>query len=187
MATYQIFKETALPGTLQAHSIYLVAPAARPDFVEVYVTGTTGSVVKRVIDAAQVQSMIDASMSGVGGLAVADDISARNALSPTSNIMVYVVDATGDATVASGGATYIYRQSSSTWIKISEAESLDLSISWASIVGKPSSSAAAIDTAVANSHTHTNKTQLDKIGEDGNGQLLYNGAKPTIDWNSTGW
>ena len=30
MATYQVFKETALPGTLQPHSIYLIAPAARP-------------------------------------------------------------------------------------------------------------------------------------------------------------
>lgn len=187
MATYQIFKETALPGTLQAHSIYLVAPAARPDYVEVYVTGTTGSVVKRVIDVADVQSLIDASLSGMGGLAVVDDIAARNALTPTANVMVYVVDATGDATVASGGATYIYRLSNSTWIKISEAENLDVSLNWTSIVGRPSSSAAAIDTAVANSHTHANKTQLDKIGEDGNGQLTYNGSKPTIDWNSTGW
>jgi hypothetical protein len=39
MATYSIYKETALPGTLQPHSIYLIAPAANPDYVEMYVTG----------------------------------------------------------------------------------------------------------------------------------------------------
>lgn len=187
MATYRIFKETALPGTLQPHAIYLVAPAARPDYVEMYVTGAVATTVKRIIDEAHVQEMIDASVSGVGGIEVVSDISARNALTPTTNLQVLVLDATGDATVASGAATYVYRLSNDTWYKISEAESQDVVQSWANITGKPDSSAAAIDTAVANSHTHANKTQLDKVGEDGNGDFTYNGSLPKIAWASEAW
>ena len=187
MASYKIFKETALPGTLQPHAIYLIAPAARPDFVEMYVTGAVATTVKRVIDAAHVQSMINASLSGLGGVEVVANIAARNALTPASNIQVLVLDATGDATVASGAATYVYRLSNTTWYKISEAESLDVVLAWASITGRPSSAPAAIDAAVANAHTHANKTQLDKVGEDGNGDLTYNAALPKTGWNSVGW
>lgn len=188
MATYKVYKETALPGTLQAHSIYLIAPAARPDYVEMYVTGTSASTVKRIIDTAQVQAMIDASLSAMtGGLVFADDITARDALTPTDGLQVYVLDASADSTVASGAATYIYRLSNTTWYKTSEAESLDIVLNWASITGKPSSSAASIDTAVTNSHTHANKTELDKIGEDGSGYITYNGALPVIAWTSEAW
>jgi hypothetical protein len=35
--------------------------------------------------------------------------------------------------------------------------------------------AAAIDAAVGNAHTHANKSQLDKIGEDAGGGLTYDG------------
>lgn len=187
MANYKIFKETALPGVLEAHSIYLIAPAARPDFVEIYVTGAVATTVKRVIDQTQVQTMIDSAMSGLGGLTVVDNIAARNALSPTQNIMVLVVDASADANVTSGSATYVWRQSTTSWIKISESESMDLTFSWSGISGRPSSTPAQIDSAVANSHTHSNKTQLDKISEDGNGNFTYNGELPVIAWNSTNW
>lgn len=187
MAIYQVFKETTLPGTLDAHSIYLVAPAARPDYVEMYVTGSSASTVKRIIDATRVQEMIDASVGGISGIGIVDDIAARDALSPTTNLQVFVLDASGDSTVTSGGATYLYRLSNTTWYKISEAESMDLVVTWASITGKPTSSAAAIDAAVSNSHTHANKTELDKIGEDVNGNLTYDGSLPVIEWTSEAW
>ena len=35
MAIFKIFRETALPGTLQPYSIYIVAPAAKPNYVEI--------------------------------------------------------------------------------------------------------------------------------------------------------
>lgn len=186
MATYSIYKETTLPGTLQSHSIYLIAPPARPDFVEMYVTGASASTVKRVIDSAQVQSMIDATVAGVSNLEVVANIAARNALNPTKNIQVLVLDATGDATVSSGAATYVYRFSTTSWIKISEAESQDVVLQWANIQNKPTSSVADIDDAVTKKHSHVNKTELDKVGESG-GYFTYNGSKPVIDWNSVGW
>lgn len=187
MAAYKIFKETALPGTLEPHAIYLVGPAARPDFVEMYVTGAVATTVKRIIDAAHVQTMIDAAVSGAAGIEVVTNIAARNALTPASNLQVLVLDATGDGTVASGAATYVYRLSNTTWYKISEAESQDVVLAWANITGRPSSSPAAIDAAVGNAHTHVNKTQLDKVSEDGGGNLTYNGVLPSTGWNSEAW
>ena len=187
MATYQVFKETALPATLQPHSIYLIAPAGRPGFVEMYVTGASAATVKRIIDHSTVQAMIDAAVAaGSGGAVIVDDIAARNALTPVNAQTVYVVNASGDPTVASGGATYIWRASTSTWIKQSEAESLDLSLTWAALTGKPSSTPADIDDAAAKRHTHANATELGKIGESG-GMLTYAGALPHIGWDSTGW
>lgn len=187
MATYQVFKETTLPGTLQANSIYLVAPAAKPDYVEMYVTGSSASTVKRIINDVDVQDMIDTSVASQTQLEVVTDITARNALTPTRNMTVLVLNATGDATVASGAATYVYRLSTTSWTKISEAESMDLSITWASITGKPTSAVVDIDDAVTKRHTHANLTQLNKIGEDGNGDLTYNGALPKTAWQSTNW
>ena len=187
MATYQVFKETTLPGTLQANSIYLVAPAAKPDYVEMYVTGSSASTVKRIINDVDVQDMIDTSVASQTQLEVVTDITARNALTPTRNMTVLVLNATGDATVASGAATYVYRLSTTSWTKISEAESMDLSITWASITGKPTSAVGDIDDAVTKRHTHANLTQLNKIGEDVNGNLTYNGALPKTAWQSTNW
>lgn len=152
-----------------------------------YVTGSSASTVKRVINSDDIQLMIDTSLSAMSNLEVVADIAARNALNPTRNVVVLVLNATADPTVAAGAATYVYQLSTTSWIKISEAESLDLSITWASIQGKPTSSPTDIDDAVTKRHTHANLTQLNKIGEDVNGDLTYNGTLPNTKWQSTNW
>lgn len=93
------------------------------------------------------------------------NIAARNALTGLfAGLNVYVTDATGDSTVSSGGAYYLY--DGTNWIKTAESESLDLVLSWANIQGKPTALAAdggnadtvdnkhASDFATAG-HTHT--------------------------------
>jgi len=187
MAIFQVFKETALPGTLVANSIYLIAPAGSPDYVEMYVTGTTGSTVKRILNETDIQAMITASFSGASGMDVVSDIAARDALAPSTVTICLVLDASADATVASGAATYVYQLSTTTWIKIAEYESMDLELTWATLQNKPTSAVADIDDAVAKRHSHANKTQLDKVGEDGAGLLTYNGNLPKIAWDSTSW
>lgn len=187
MTALTIYRETALPGTLQANSIYMVAPAARPDLVEMYVTGTNSSTVKRIIDKPMIEAMISDAVATSGGLEVVADIAERDALSPPADKLVLVLDASADATVTSGAATYAYRYSTSEWTKISESESLDVVLDWASITDKPSSTVADIDDAVTKRHTHANKTELDKVGEDGSGNLTYNGSLPATGWSSTGW
>lgn len=89
-------------------------------------TGTT------IADNVTIKSALQALETAVEALptrkqTVVADITARDALaSPLSGDLAYVVSAVGDATVASGGATYIY--SGSAWVKVSEFESLDLAV-----------------------------------------------------------
>lgn len=80
---------------------------------------------------------------------IADDIAARDELIPVNGMTVVVIDAKDDPTVSSGAATYIWRAAPGEWIKISEAESMDVILEWTNIQNGPLSSAAQIDTAVA--------------------------------------
>lgn len=187
MAIFQIYRETALPGSLQPYAIYLVAPASKPNYVEMYVTNAAGTATKRIINDVDVQAMIDASMSAANQIQILADIAARDALVPTGSWYVYVKDASADPTVASGGATYLWDTVEDEWVKISEAESLDISLDWSAIQNKPTSSVANIDDAVTKRHTHANKTELDKIGEDGSGNFTYDGDPVSTQWSSTGW
>lgn len=188
MSTFKVFKETALPGTLQPHSVYFVAPAAAPELVEIYVTNADASTPHRhVLNKTEVQDMIDASIGAANSLQIVADIAARDALTPAQAVYVYVQDAAGDVTVNSGGATYLYNPATSTWIKTSEAESMDVQVTWASLIGKPTSTPAQIDAAVTASHSHTNKTQLDQIGQNSAGEMTYAGVQVKTEWSSTGW
>jgi hypothetical protein len=174
MATFNIARVTSLPGTLAADTIYVVSVGG--DKAEIYVTGNTATA-RRLLNQTDIQALIDASLAGVGSIRVVADTAERNALILTQNTQVLVINATGDPTVAVGAATYVWRQSNSTWTKISEAESLDVALTWANLVGKPASLPAAIDAAVANSHAHTNKTQLDQIGQSASGDITYQGRE----------
>jgi hypothetical protein len=182
----KIFRETALPATLQAYSIYMIAPTARPDYVEIYVTDSAGAA-KRVINQLDIETLISDAISAAKELLIVADIDARDDLTPDFSQYVFVIDATDDPTVSTGGATYLYNTVTSSWIKISESESLDVVLNWTDIVGGPTSTPTEIDAAVAAAHTHANKTQLDKISEDEDGNLTYSGKLPLTGWSSTSW
>lgn len=66
---------------------------------------------------------------------VVADIAARDKLETFAGLHAFVIDATGDSTVKSGGAEYIYN--GTQWIKISELEGLDAVINWENIQDKP--------------------------------------------------
>jgi len=184
MATLKINRETTLPGVLEANSLYFVS-GGNP-YTELYVTGNSASTVRRIINENDVNTLIAAAVSGANALEVVADIAARDALTPTGNTQALVLDASGDATVDSGAATYVYDFGNTTWVKISEAESLDVVLDWSNIQNGPSSSPAQIDQAVADSHTHTNKTELDKIGENGSGDFTYDGDE-YVQSGTTAW
>lgn len=186
MAKYQVFKEVALPGILEPHSIYLIAPAARPDYVEIYVTGASAATVKRVVDRNDIQVMINDSIAALNSTIVVVDIAERNALVLDRNVIVLVLNATADTTVAAGAATYAYRHSDTSWTKISESESMDLVINWSSVVGRPTSAVADIDDAVTKRHAHANSAELALIGAGTDG-FTYNGALVKTAWTSTAW
>ena len=171
---YEVRKSTSVPNTpTTPNTVFYVAQPNNSTYVEVYVSNAAGDAVKRVINKDDIETMITASFTKASKYAVVEDISCRNALNDKTTL-VYVKNATGDSTVKSGGATYIYDTSATNWVKVSEAESMDLVFSWNNLQDKPKSTINAIDTAVANSHTHSNKTQIDAIGDIG-GKLTYNG------------
>lgn len=175
MASIQmkIRKVTALPGTYEASTMYLVQ-GSEAGLMDLYVSSSDGLSVRHIVSKSEITSMISTALAGFNSVQVVADITARNALSPTVNTQVLVLDATGDPTVAAGAATYVYDTVTTTWYKISEMESLDLVVNWADIVGKPTVSVAAIEDAVAKAHVHANKTVLDAISDVG-GALGYSG------------
>ena len=186
MAQLKIFRETVLPSSLEAYSIYLIAPTDKPDYVEMYVTNHDGSKAKRHFNETDVKTMIAQVIAAGSQLAVVDDITERDKIrDPKQGNEVFVLNATGDSSVKSGGARYL--RNNNTWLKIAETESMDLQLSWNSIQGGPSSTPTQIDSAVSQAHTHANKTQLDKIGEDAQGNLTYGGNAVKTEWQSVGW
>ena len=184
----RFFKETAVPAEFEPSAVYFIAPANRPDQLEIYVSNVFGTAARHVINATEIQAMIDISVAATGGTMIVDNIAARDAIADKTNAMsVFVQDASADTTVETGWATYVWRASNSTWIKTGEGEGLDLINSWANLQDKPTSSVANIDAAVAARHTHSNKTELDNISEDEDGLLTYKGELPHIGFDSANW
>lgn len=187
MERIKISKETAVPSgaSIIANTIYMVEVDA--NIMEVYMSNNAGDALRRILNETDIQTLIDASVAGISGIEVVDNIADRDALNPTTNTQVLVLDATADPTVDSGAATYIYRLATDSYIKISEAESLDIVLDWNNIQNGPSSTPTAIDNAVTQSHTHANKTQLDLIGEDADNDITYNGVKVANQYTNTNW
>lgn len=178
MAQIQIFKTTALPAAaaLVANAIYLVGPAANATELEIYVVNNAGDATRKTLSEADVQTLIDASLSGISAVEVVADIAERDALTLTSNTMIVVQDASADSTVNAGAALYVYKSATSNFAKLAEFESLDVILQWDNIQGRPTSSVADIDSAVNQRHTHANKTELDKLGEDASQCPTYDGT-----------
>jgi hypothetical protein len=186
--TLRFYKETTVPASLQPNAVYLIAPPAHPNYLEIYVTNSAGTASRRVPRVEDIEVLISTALATLNtGALIVDTIALRDELAATNGQTVLVLDASADATVSSGAATYIWRASASAWVKISEAESLDLSLAWASITGRPTAAPEAIDSAVAAAHSHTNKPQLDKINETAEGLLTYNGALPRIAFDTVNW
>lgn len=148
------------------------------DLAEVYFTGNDASEIRSILDKSAVQSMINSSVTDFTNILVTADITSRAALASTltRNVMVLVLDASGDATVDAGSAMYMYEHANTTFHKVSEFESLDVTLTWDSIEGRPTSTPAQIDAAVAATHTHANKALLDGFGTDVAGRLTLGGV-----------
>lgn len=191
MATLNFYKVTSLPGTLVADSLYFVSNGS---VAESYITDSSG-VSKSLGNTSMITSIVTSQMASTlasyNAMEIVATIAARNTLAATlnRNLLVLVSDATGDATVASGAALYAFNNTGDTWTKVTEYESLDVTLTWASLQNKPTSSVAQIDTAVSQSHAHSNKIYLDKIGETG-GVMTYDGSAVgggTTNWTTLNW
>lgn len=165
MSQVQFFKVTTLPGTLQANAFYLVENGT---YAETYVTNSAG-VARMVGNSVMINALIDSkvatAVADMNAIEIVADIAARDAfvVGKTRNLVILVQNASADATVDSGSALYSWTESGGIFTKLAEYESMDFAVAWANITGKPTSSPAQIDSAVSQAHSHTNKTQLDKI------------------------
>lgn len=188
MASVKFYKVSTLPGSLVADALYFVENGG---YAESYITDSSG-VAKSIGNSAMINSLVTSAVStaiaGLNQVEVVADIAARNAMGTASahNLMILVLDATGDTTVAAGAATYVFEKAGNTYTKVAEYESLDLTLTWASIVGGPTSSPANIDSAVALKHSHANKSTLDLIGANSDG-LTYNGSNISSIWSTLSW
>lgn len=183
MTQFRISKVTALPPTLEANTVYVVSVGT--DKAEIYVTATDASP-RRLLNEADVNDIVNAAMASMASLEVVENIAARDALTLTANTQIIVIDASDDPTVEAGAATYAYRHSDTSFLKISESESLDVVSSWSTITGGPASSPTAIDSAVANAHSHANLTQLNSIDQDADGNFTYGGTN-FVSVGDVGW
>ena len=127
----------------------------------------------KTADGSNVETKLASLQTAVSGKVpcyVVNDIAARDGLeSPKQGDLCWVKDATADATVSTGAAQYIY--DGSAWVKIAEAESMDLVVNWADIQGKE-----AVEAAMGKAHEHANADLLNGISADGN-TVTINGKK----------
>lgn len=189
MSQLKFYAVASLPAPLEADAFYFIQNG---DYAESYVTTSNGTA-KMIGNSVMINQLISAALANWSGAAnqvlIAADIAARDALAVDTevNLMVMVVDASADPTVDGGSALYAYDLASTTWYKVAEYESMDVVVAWDAIQGKPSSSPAQIDSAVGLSHQHTNMAELNKIGEDANGDLTYNGQAVKAKWIAKDW
>lgn len=190
MAQVKFYKVTSLPGTPVANAVYFVYTGETVDgdpVAEMYVTDSSGGV-KAVANTDIINALIIAQLSAMSNMELVADITVRDALTPTANMMALVADATGDGTVTAGAALYFYNFGTTTWSKVAEYESMDVTVTWASISGKPSSSTADIDDAVSKKHTHGNIAVLNDLADDGSGNLQYDGNTIySAEWLTNNW
>ena len=150
---------------------------------EIYDPATKQYVSQFIADTNTAIAGLESSIAGKAPVKVVADNTARDALTNVINgDLVWSLDASADSTVTSGAACYLAQVSGEpatvTWTKVAEAESMDLVLRWADIQDKPSSTVAAIDQAVTDSHTHSNATVLDGISADGtSGNLVFNNVE----------
>lgn len=184
MADLKFYKVSATPGTWEPDAFYFV-PSTGPSsgaFAESYITDSSGN--PRLIGNTAMISELVTAASNVELLLVAD-IVARDALTLTQNSLILVTDASADATVANGAAMYFWDNVGTSFIKVTEFESLDIVVDWSDVQNKPVSSVAAIDQAVTDSHTHANKAILDALTAAGSGAVITAAERTQIGTNQT--
>ena len=192
---YNVFQLQALPavGSAQniANAVYYIEGANGND-AEHYITDAAGNY-HDVGNASYVNSRINAAITAAFAadqrVVVYADIAARDADQSNldKNTLVVVKDASGDSTVNTGAALYVYEDGPDTFEKLAEYESMDIVLAWSNITGRPSSSPAQIDDAVAKRHEHTNKPALDKLGVDNDNNLTINGTAAGGTWTAVNW
>ena len=184
MTKFAVSKVTALPGTLAPSTLYFVSDADNADLMKVYLSDSTGTTVRHLPTKQEIDIAIAAAVSAASTMVRVATITARDDLTPSGNMLVLVTDASDDTTVTAGAASYFW--DGAVWTKVTEFESMDVVQTWANLQNKPTSTVAAIDAAVADTHVHTNNAILDMLAVN-EGVLKYNGAPIATVYTAEAW
>jgi hypothetical protein len=140
---------------------------------------TLSSMVRRTEGGQTVEAalaLLEAAVGGANRVFFVTDIAARDALTNLNNgDKVFVRDATADTEVTDGWGFYIWDETDDEFILLTSKDILDINLDWESITGRPTSTPAQIDTAVAASHTHTNAATLNRLGGTTPGPVTVDG------------
>lgn len=168
-----------LPTNMEANAIYVVKPPGALE-ADLVFTGSDPLVVARTISRVDIEQIVgdavDASTSITFKQSYGDMLSDR----PTSNALIYVADATGDPTSTTVVRVYLYNKETDTFTGFPSTGGgggPGGDVTWGQILGRPNSTPAQIDQAVAAMHTHANKAVLDLIGENAQQKLTFRGAQ----------
>lgn len=171
-----ISRVLALPETLVANTIYLVAHSATE--LKVVAVGNTPADVRTSIVSNDVDAKISAAIGALdlsNSALYVDDIAARDALELTKSSFVLVSDASADATVNVGAALYFYNSVTDAWTKVAEYESMDVVIPNKDIL-EDLGRIAETDELTFNGQVVTPKRAIvAELGENGEEQLTYKG------------
>lgn len=208
---------TGAPGDLiQPSTLYIVSTPGEPTLADIYFTGNTpvsGQLsVKHIIKKSEITDMISAAVASLSSIRIVPNIAARDLLVSTAsgnipvltaNGFVLVLDATADAPTATNGgvmtgaAMYLWSQSTASWTKVSEFESMDLQLYWQNIGDKPNMTPAQeaaepitetkLISAITHDHQHSNKDVIDLITKDTSNEMLYNGDFPLARLSRADW
>lgn len=184
----KFYKVASLPTTMEPNAFYYVENGT---YTESYLTNNAG-VAKSVGNSSMINALVSQALANWGGnaaaLSIVPDIAARDAIiiNATANMMILVVDASGDSTVDSGSALYAYDFTAQITYKLAEYESMDVVLQWNNIEGRPTSTVAQIDNSVALAHAHNNKAVIDKLTEF-EGGLRYDNKSINPGWATNNW
>ena len=67
---FKIHRVTELPASLEAYSVYYVAPASMANYVEIYVSNAEGTSARRVINESDIKVLISEEFSKINSLIV---------------------------------------------------------------------------------------------------------------------
>ena len=118
----QFYALANLPATLEADAFYFVENG---NYAESYITNSSGDA-RQIGNSLMIKALVAEAIGNWGGTSsqviIVPDIAARDALAVTAdtNLIVLVLDATGDATVSSGGALYALDFTVGIWYKLTE-------------------------------------------------------------------
>lgn len=162
----------SLPEDRHKNCLYLVKPDGST-VIDTYLVDGQGNAYSH-FNEPRFAELFEKYSQSLNSFFIVETIANRDALNLQFNTLVFVIDATGDPSVPEGSALYFYSRVHNLFTKVFQSTGLD----WNFLSGRPQSSPAEIDEAVAKSHSHGNKDLLDMLGTVNN-NLYFKGQPVT--------